>query len=140
MQLRERDRHVVQRAIETYGHLDVMICNAGIGFHDAFDRTPEPVIRRLVDVNLIGTFYAAHAALEHFVERNAGHIIAVSSIVGRRGTAGSAVYSATKAAQIGFIEALRAEFIGTGLRASVVFPISTRTEFHADRWRDWPVG
>jgi len=130
-------QHVVQRAIETYGHLDVMICNAGIGFHDAFDRTPEPVIRRLVDVNLIGTFYAAHAALEHFVERNAGHIIAVSSIVGRRGTAGSAVYSATKAAQIGFIEALRAEFIGTGLRASVVFPISTRTEFHEAMLRDF---
>jgi NADP-dependent 3-hydroxy acid dehydrogenase YdfG len=130
-------QRLVARAIDAYGHLDVMICNAGIGFHDAFERTPEPVMRRLVDVNLMGTFYAAHAALGHFLERNSGHIIAVSSIVGRRGMAGSAVYSATKAAQIGFIEALRAEFAGTRLRASVVYPISTRTEFHDAIHRDF---
>jgi NADP-dependent 3-hydroxy acid dehydrogenase YdfG len=128
---------LVARAIETFGQLDVMICNAGIGFHDAFDRTPEHVMRRVVDVNLMGTFYAAHAALNVFLPRNAGHIIAVSSIVGRRGMAGSAVYSATKAAQIGFIEALRAEFAGTNLRASLVYPVSTTTEFHEAIHRDF---
>jgi NADP-dependent 3-hydroxy acid dehydrogenase YdfG len=126
----ENMTRLVERSIETFGQLDVMVCNAGIGFHDAFDRTSVDVMRRLVDVNLMGTFYAAHAALPHFLARNAGHIIAVSSIVGRRGMAGSAVYSATKAAQIGFIEALRAEFAGTNLRASIVYPVSTRTEFH----------
>jgi NADP-dependent 3-hydroxy acid dehydrogenase YdfG len=128
---------LVARAIETFGQLDVMICNAGIGFHDAFDRTPAPVMRRVVDVNLMGTFYAAHAALTVFLPRNVGHIIAVSSIVGRRGMAGSAVYSATKAAQIGFIEALRAEFVGTNLRASVVYPVSTETEFHEAIYRSF---
>ena len=128
---------VVTRAVETYGQLDVMICNAGIAFHDAFDRTPENVMRRVVDVNLMGTFYAAHAALKVFLPRNTGHIIAVSSIVGRRGMAGSAVYSATKAAQIGFIEALRAEFAGTKLRASVVYPVSTATELHEAIHRDF---
>jgi NAD(P)-dependent dehydrogenase (short-subunit alcohol dehydrogenase family) len=130
-------RLLVARAVESYGQLDVMICNAGIGFHDAFDRTPEPVMRRLVDVNLMGTFYAAHAAIEHFLPRRRGHVIAVSSIVGRRGMAGSAVYSATKAAQIGFIEALRAEFAGTGLAASLVYPVSTTTEFHEAILRDF---
>ena len=128
---------VVARAVETYGHLDVMICNAGIAFHDAFDRTPEAVMRRVVDVNLMGTFYAAHAALNVFLPQNTGHIIAVSSIVGRRGMAGSAVYCATKAAQIGFIEALRAEFAGTNLRASVVLPVSTATELHEAIRRDF---
>jgi NADP-dependent 3-hydroxy acid dehydrogenase YdfG len=130
-------RGLVARAVDAYGRLDVMICNAGIGFHDAFDRTPESVMRRLVDVNLMGTFYAAHAAIEHFLPRRTGHVIAVSSIVGRRGMAGSAVYSATKAAQIGFIEALRAEFAGTGLHASVVYPVSTTTEFHEAIHRDF---
>jgi NADP-dependent 3-hydroxy acid dehydrogenase YdfG len=128
---------VVSRAVEAFGRLDVMICNAGIGFHEAFERTSEDVMRRVVDVNLMGTFYAAHAALKVFLPRNAGHIIAVSSIVGRRGMAGSAVYSATKAAQIGFIEALRAEFVGTGLHASVVYPVSTQTEFHETILRDF---
>jgi NAD(P)-dependent dehydrogenase (short-subunit alcohol dehydrogenase family) len=130
-------RAFVARTIETFGRLDVMICNAGIGFHDAFDRTPSEVMRRLVDVNLMGTFFAARAALDVFLPQNSGHIIAVSSIVGRRGMAGSAVYSATKAAQIGFIEALRAEFVGTNLRASVVYPVGTQTEFHDAIERDY---
>jgi len=130
-------RRLVDRAVEAFGGLDVMLCNAGIGFHDSFDRTGEPVMHRLVDVNLMGTFYAAHAALDLFLRQGRGHIIAVSSIVGRRGMAGSAVYSATKAAQIGFIEALRAEFAGTNLKASVVYPVSTETEFHEAIRRDY---
>lgn len=128
---------LVERAVEAFGRLDVMICNAGIGFHDAFDRTPTDAMRRLVDVNLMGTFYAARAALDVFLAQDAGHIIAVSSIVGRRGMAGSAVYCATKAAQIGFIEALRAEFAGTNLHASVVYPVGTATEFHDAIERDF---
>ena len=130
-------RALVARTVETFGRLDVMICNAGIGFHDTFERTPSDVARRLVDVNLMGTFHAARAALDVFLPQNAGHIIAVSSIVGRRGIAGSAVYSATKAAQIGFVEALRAEFIGTNLHASVVYPVGTETEFHEAIARDY---
>jgi len=130
-------RLFVRRAVETFGRLDVMICNAGIGFHDAFDRTPSDVMRRLVDVNLMGTFFAARAAIDVFLPQNSGHVIALSSIVGRRGMAGSAVYSATKAAQIGFIEALRAEFVNTGLKASVVFPVGTETEFHEAIARDY---
>jgi NADP-dependent 3-hydroxy acid dehydrogenase YdfG len=123
-------RALVAGAIEQFGRLDVMICNAGIGFHDAFARTSSDVMRRLIDVNVMGTFYAAQAALEVFLRQGSGHIIAVSSIVGRRGAAGSSVYSATKAAQLGFIEALRAEFTGTNLHASIVYPVSTATEFH----------
>jgi short-subunit dehydrogenase len=53
----------------------------------------------------------------------------MSSVNGRRGIPGSAVYSATKFAQVGLIEGLRAEQIDTNIHASVVFPVSTRTEF-----------
>jgi NAD(P)-dependent dehydrogenase (short-subunit alcohol dehydrogenase family) len=135
---REEDaRRLVARAVEAFGRLDIMICNAGIGFHDAFERTPASVMHRLVDVNLMGTFYAAQAALKVFVPQDRGHIIAVSSIVGRRGMGGSAVYAATKAAQIGFIEALRAEFVGTKLHASLVYPVGTETEFHETIHRDF---
>lgn len=128
---------LVARAIETYGHVDVMICNAGIGFHDTFQATPPEVMRRLVDVNLMGTLYAARAAMPHFLARGSGHLIAVSSIVGRRGIPGSSVYSATKAAQIGLIESIRAETYGTNVHASLVFPVSTRTEFRDAITRDF---
>lgn len=128
---------LVTEAVSAFGRLDVMICNAGIGYHGGFEETPVDVMRRLVDVNVMGTFYAAHAALEVFHRQGEGHIIAVSSIVGRRGIGGSSVYSATKAAQIGFIEGLRAEFLGTKLRASIVFPVSTDTEFRHAMHRDF---
>jgi len=121
---------LVDRAIAEMGRLDVMVCNAGIGYHDRFEETPLVVARRLVEVNVMGTFHAAHAAVTAFRRQGHGHLIVISSIVGRRGVGGSAVYSATKAAQVAFVEALRAEFRGSALKASVVFPISTETEFH----------
>lgn len=128
---------LMERAIEAFGRVDVMLCNAGIGFHDTFQATPPDVMQRLVDVNLMGTLYASRAAMPHFLARGAGHLIAVSSIVGRRGIPGSSVYAATKAAQIGLIEGIRAEVYGTNIHASVVYPVSTRTEFRDAIKRDY---
>jgi len=121
---------LVERGVEAFGRLDVMICNAGIGYYGPFADTPPDAMRRVVDVNLLGTLYAACAALEVFRRQGRGHIIAVSSIAGRRGIGGSALYSATKAGQIGLVEALRSEFAGTRIRASIVYPVSTVTELH----------
>jgi len=128
---------LVDRAVETYGRLDVMLCNAGIGYHGPLDETTTDAMRRVVDVNLMGTLYAARAALVVMRRQGHGHIIAVSSIAGRRGVGGSSIYSATKAAQIGFIEGLRAEFHGTPFHASVVYPVATTTEFHDAIKRDF---
>jgi NADP-dependent 3-hydroxy acid dehydrogenase YdfG len=125
------------RAIADFGRLDVMICNAGIGFHGTLIESAPDISKRLVDVNVLGTIYAAHAAAPVFMRQRSGHIIAVSSIAGARGVAGMSVYSATKAAQIAFIEALRTEFLGTGVRASVIYPVSTRTEFHDAMYRNF---
>jgi NADP-dependent 3-hydroxy acid dehydrogenase YdfG len=121
---------LVARAVEAFGSLDVMICNAGIGYHGPLDETPPAAMRRIVDVNLMGTLYAAASAMRLFRRQGRGHIIAISSIVGRRGVGGSGIYAATKAAQLALIESLRAEFVGTPFRASVVFPVVTVTEFH----------
>src|SRR5215471_3091968 len=128
---------LVARAVETFGSLDVMICNAGIGYHGPLDETPPAAMRRIVDVNLMGTLYAAASAMRVFRRQGRGHIIAISSIVGRRGVGGSGIYAATKAAQLAFIESLRAEFVGTPFRASVVFPVVTVTEFHETIARDF---
>jgi NADP-dependent 3-hydroxy acid dehydrogenase YdfG len=128
---------LVASAVEAFSRLDVVICNAGIGYHRQFADTPPADMRRLIDVNVMGTVYAARAAMDVFTRQQQGHIIAVSSIVGRRGVGGSSIYSATKAAQAGLIESLRAEFMGTRLRASVVFPVGTSTEFHDAIRRDF---
>jgi short-subunit dehydrogenase len=128
---------LVARTVETFGRIDVMVANAGIGFHGPLDDTPTDVVRRLFDVNVMGTIHAARSALTFMRRQGHGHIIAVSSIVGRRGVEGSSVYAATKAAQVTFIESLRAEFAGTNLHASVVYPIATATEFHEAIRRDY---
>jgi NADP-dependent 3-hydroxy acid dehydrogenase YdfG len=128
---------LVDRALAAGGRLDVMVCNAGIGYHGTLDETAPADMRRVVDVNLLGTLYAARAALAAMRRQGHGHIIAVSSIVGRRGIGGSSVYAATKAAQVALVESLRAEFVGTPFHASVVLPVATTTEFRDAIERDF---
>lgn len=130
-------RALVDAAVSHFGRLDVMICNAGIGFHGSLDESTPDMTRRLFDVNVLGTINAARAAHEQFVRQGSGHVIAVSSVAGVRGGPGTSIYSATKAAQISFIESLRAEFVGTGLRASVILPVSVPTEFRDVMVRDY---
>jgi short-subunit dehydrogenase len=128
---------LVARTVEAFGRIDVMICNAGIAYYGPLDEATPADMRRVVDVNVMGTLYAAHAALTAMRRQGHGHIIAVSSIVARRGVGGSSLYGATKAAQLGLIESLRAEFVGTNLHASVVFPVRTPTELREAAARDF---
>ena len=78
----------------------------------------------------MGTYLAARAALPVFRRQASGHIIVISSIVGKRGVPFMGAYAATKFAQAGLAECLRAEVHGSAIHVSVVFPISTETEFH----------
>ena len=128
---------LVQRARDAFGRLDIMVCNAGFGYYGTVEDTPSDVMRRMMDVNFMGTFYGARAALPIFRDQGRGHLVIVSSIVGQRGIAQMSGYSATKAAQVGFAESLRAEFAGTEIHVSVVFPISTETEFRDAMSRDY---
>jgi short-subunit dehydrogenase len=81
------------------------------------------------EVNYMGTWHAISAALPVFRRQGAGHIVVVSSIVGRRGVPYMGAYSATKFAQVGLAECLRAELRGSGIHVTIVYPISTETEF-----------
>ncbi len=130
-------KRLTQRAVDAYGRLDIMICNAGFGYYGTVENTPPATMQRMIDVNFMGTFYGARAALPLFRRQNSGHLIIVSSIVGQRGIALMSGYSATKAAQVGFAESLRTEFSGTPIAVSVVFPVSTETEFRSAMQRDY---
>lgn len=128
---------LVTTAIDAFGSIDVMICNAGFGFYGTVEGTPPDVMRRMLDVNFFGTYLGTRAVLPHFRERGRGHLIVVSSIVGQRGIAQMSGYSATKAAQVAFAESLRTEFSGSGIHVSVVYPVSTETEFRDAMARDY---
>jgi len=128
---------LVSRAVGEFGRLDVMIANAGIGFHGTLEDTSPEIMRRLIDVNFMGTFYAARAAVPVFRQQRGGHLILVSSIAGQRAVGSRTAYAASKAAQARFGESLRVELSGTGVHVSVVFPVSTLTEFHETIRRDF---
>jgi short-subunit dehydrogenase len=122
-------RQFASATVERFGRLDVMICNAGFGVAGAIDDVTPEQMRRLVDVNYMGTFYAARAALEIFRRQSAGHLIVISSIVGKRGVPYMGAYAATKFAQVGMAECLRAEVARTSVHVTVVYPVSTESEF-----------
>jgi len=128
---READmQRLVREAVGRLGRLDVMICNAGFGIEGSLNQSAVEHMRRLMDVNYLGTFHAAQAALPIFRQQDSGHLVVVSSIVGKRGVPEMGAYSATKFAQVGLAECLRAELSGSNIHVSVVLPVSTDTEFH----------
>jgi short-subunit dehydrogenase len=128
---------LVAHAEHVFGRLDIMICNAGFGYYGTVEQTDPDVMRRMMDVNFMGTFFGARAAIPLFRRQGSGHLVIVSSIVGQRGIAQMSGYSATKAAQVGFAESLRTEFAGTDIHVSVVLPVSTETEFREAMARDY---
>ena len=120
---------LVDAAVTRHGRLDVCLANAGFGIFGPFDGTSPADLERIVAVNLTGTLLLARAALPVWRRQGRGHLIAVSSGAGLIGIGGMAAYCATKFAQVGFVQGLRAELRGTGIEVSVVCPMSTRTEF-----------
>src|SRR5204862_7799913 len=89
----------VDHARTAFGRLDIMVCNAGFGYYGTVEETAPDTTRRMMDVNFMGTFLAARAAVPIFRSQAAGHLIVISSIVGQRGIPQMSGYSATKAAQ-----------------------------------------
>jgi short-subunit dehydrogenase len=119
----------VSRVVDRFGRLDVMMCNAGFGIAGAIDEVTAAQAQKVMEVNYIGTFLAARAALRVFRRQRHGHIIIVSSVAGKRGVPYMGAYAATKFAQVGLAECLRSELVGTAIHVSVVYPVSTDTEF-----------
>lgn len=119
----------VERTLHAWGRLDVAMCNAGFGIYGAVDKISPAQMHALMDVNYFGTYHLIHAALPVFRRQNSGHLIVISSIVGRRGIPFMGAYAATKFAQVGLAECLRAELLGTPIELSIVYPISTESEF-----------
>jgi short-subunit dehydrogenase len=124
------DPEGIARALEGYGDIDVLVCNAGIAHYLPFAEMPLETVDELTRVNWLGTVYSVKAALPGMLARRRGHIVIVSSGAGVRSFPGAAVYGATKAAQRGFGEALRHELKGTGVGLTMVYPGQIRSALH----------
>jgi len=129
-------RRLVEKTLETYGRIDVVVNNAGIGGGARFDQVSDDLIKRNLEVNLYAPMLLTRLALPGMLARGRGTIISVASVAGHVGT--EPIYSATKFGLRGFSLALRRKLRGTGVTSSVVSPGFIRTPMNSGRTRRLP--
>lgn len=114
-------RRLIDVAVERFGGIDVLICNAGISMRALLDDVELSVLQRLMDVNFWGTVYCTKYALPH-LQRSRGTVVGVSSVAGIHGLPGRTGYSASKYAMTGFLETVRIENLRRGLHVMIACP------------------
>ncbi|MFI3328423.1 MAG: SDR family oxidoreductase [Rikenellaceae bacterium] len=112
---------LIERAIESFGRIDILICNAGISMRALFDDCDLEVLHRLMDVNFWGTVNCVKYALPH-LQASQGSIVGVSSVAGLHGLPARTGYSASKYAMTGFLETIRIENLKKGLHVMIACP------------------
>jgi len=130
----EQARATVQRTVDELGRLDTVINNAGVMLLGPAVGAPAEEWDRMVALNVGAVLHVAHAALPHLIAaaedgpRNVADLVNISSVAGRRATAGSAVYNLTKFGVGAFSESLRQELASRHVRVSLVEPGAVDTE------------
>lgn len=120
-------RNLVEKAVERFGRIDILINNAGISMRATFDQVEIDVLKRLMDVNYWGTVYCSKFAIPYLVKQK-GSLVGVISVGGYIGLPGRTGYSASKFAVRGFLDTLRIEYMKSGLHVLVAAPGFTASE------------
>jgi NADP-dependent 3-hydroxy acid dehydrogenase YdfG len=124
----------VEATVAELGRLDTLVNNAGVMLLGPAAGAPMSEWQRMVDLNVLGLLYCAHAALPHLLRaagdgpRQVADMVNISSVAGRVARNGNGVYSLTKHGVGAFSESLRQEFAGRYVRVSLVEPGATATE------------
>jgi short-subunit dehydrogenase len=118
-----------QRLAEWAGDVDLLVCNAGLGWAGELDDMPMSTIDEIIEVNLSVHMRLTRLLLPAMLERGAGHLVFVSSIAGSMGVADEAVYAGTKAGLRTFASSLRLAVAKKGIGVSVVVPGVVATPF-----------
>jgi 3-oxoacyl-[acyl-carrier protein] reductase len=129
-------RSDVEKGVEelhnSLGPADILVNNAGIGsFGKLMDMPPEEW-ERMIQVNVLGTYYVTRAVLPQMLEKNRGNIINISSTSGERGAATTTAYSASKFAIMGLTESLMQELRKNNIRVTALTPSTVNTQLAAD--------
>ncbi|AHY47512.1 Short-chain alcohol dehydrogenase of unknown specificity [Rubrobacter radiotolerans] len=133
----DRARNAVERTVSELGRLDTVFNNAGVMLLGPVEGAPTEEWDRMVDLNVKGLLYVAHAALPHLLRaaedgpRGVADLVNTSSVAGRRARVGSAVYNLTKFGVGAFSESLRQEVAGRHVRVSLVEPGVVDTELQS---------
>lgn len=119
----------VQKTLERFGRIDVLVNNAGIGYFGAVEESEEAEVRRMFEINFFGLAEVTRQVLPAMRAQRSGHIINISSIGGLRGFPALGFYNASKFAVEGLSEALSKEVTPLGIRVTLVEPSGFRTDW-----------
>ena len=119
---------VVEEAITEFGHIDVLLANAGIVSMSQLVDVSDQMWDEMIGVCLTGVFKSFRAVLPHMVERGYGRVIATSSIAGKVGLGTIAHYVAAKAGVIGLVRSTAAEVAPNGVTVNAVCPTAVNTD------------
>lgn len=125
---RQQVKALVDKAVEAYGRIDVMLNNAGLMPLAPLEKLKTDEWDQMIDVNVKGVLYGIAAALPHMKQQKSGHIINVSSVYGHKLGPDATVYCATKFAVRALSEGLRQEVKPYNIRTTVISPGAVATE------------
>jgi NADP-dependent 3-hydroxy acid dehydrogenase YdfG len=127
-------RAAVERTVSELGRLDTLVNNAGVMLLGPAASAPLSEWQRMVELNVLGLLYCAHAAMPHLISaaedgpRQVADMVNISSVAGRKARPGNGVYSLTKFGVGAFSDSLREELARRYVRVSLVEPGATATE------------
>ena len=125
---KEEAKRIVKQVLDKWQRLDILVNNAGITRDRSLRKMTEDDWVEVIDVNLNGTFYCTHAAVQAMMDQKYGRIINISSVIGQTGNLGQANYSASKGGIIAFTKSLAREMANFNITANAIAPGYTTTE------------
>ncbi len=125
---------VVEAALERFGRIDIVVCNAGLWEGAPVERVSEDLWNRVLDVNLKGSWTICRAAVPVLKRGGWGRLIIISSTAGQRGEAGYSCYAAAKGGQISFMKSLALELAPYRINVNAIAPGWVETEMCAEEY------
>ncbi|WEV64131.1 SDR family oxidoreductase [Bifidobacterium sp. ESL0732] len=128
-------KELVQSVVDEFGHLDVVVSNAGIFEGGEVEHVSDEVWHKLFSVNLDGLFYLTKEALPHLIASH-GNIVVDTSVSGLYGDWGQTAYNSTKHAMNGFVRCVALDYGAKGVRVNAFAPGFIETDINKEVWSD----
>lgn len=133
-------QEAVRKTVDTFGSLDVLIANAGLGHFGSIEEITDKEWKEVIDTNLTGVFYSIKSAVDE-LKKSKGYFISISSLAGTNFFAGGSAYNASKFGVTGFTQAVMLDLRKYGIKVSTIMPGSVATHFNGhtpnedDAWK-----